>query len=57
MRQVQRRGRDWLAAPFDALAFQPGGPNLPDLNHILGAKGELLTLLARVPDLRNRRGA
>ncbi|MHB1639478.1 MAG: transposase family protein [Candidatus Dormibacteria bacterium] len=53
---MQRRGRVWLAAPFDAPAFQPGGPNLPDLNYVLGAKGELIALLARVPDPRKRTG-
>jgi hypothetical protein len=56
VRQVQRRGREWLAAPFDAPALQPGGPNLPDLNYVLDAKGELLALLTRVPDPRKRKG-
>ena len=56
VRPVHRRGREWLAAPFDAPAFQPGGPNLPDLNYVLDAKGELLELLTRVPDPRKRRG-
>ncbi|EQD54896.1 hypothetical protein B1B_09456, partial [mine drainage metagenome] len=42
--------------PFDVPAFQPGGPPVPDLNYVLDRRGELLALLAAVPDPRKRRG-
>ena len=56
VRPLHRKGRRWLAAPFDVPAFQPGGVNLPDLNYVLDSKGELLELLAHLPDPRMRRG-
>jgi len=56
VRPLHRRGREWLAAPFDVPAFQPGGSNLPDLNYVLDSQGKLLELLTSLPDPRKRRG-
>jgi len=56
VRPLHRKGRKWLTDPFDVPAFQPGGADLPNLNYVLEARGELLRLLGELPDPRKRRG-
>ena len=55
VKEVMSRGREWLAAPFDVPAMQPGGVPL-DLNCAFAGAGSLLDALERIPDPRHRRG-
>lgn len=56
VRLLHRRGREWLAAAFDAPSLCPGGPSMLDLNRLVEAHGELVALLEGLPDPRKRRG-
>ena len=56
VRLLHRRGREWLAAAFDAPSLCPGGPSMLDLNCLVEAHGGLVALLEGLPDPRKRRG-
>ncbi len=56
VRLLHRRGREWLAAPFDAPSLYAGEPPMIDLNRFIEAAGDLMALLEALPDPRKRRG-
>jgi uncharacterized protein DUF4338/DDE family transposase len=56
VRQLCRRGREYLAAPLDPPLMRSGGDALFDLNIALDSEDGILKLLSELPDPRLRRG-